>query len=143
MAHPVQRNLDTAEIHMKNCGVWTEWRQSLGPEFEVQQSVSIEAQATATESGAVAEIPEELRAKLAMEVELAYQQTFEAARSEQNQIELVAGPNTDYVYVILWVEKKFASTVSFSMNGIAYTAPYTYTLCVPTQAGFRELGCSG
>ncbi len=101
MASPARQSLDTAEISMKNCGVWTEWRQPLGPEFEVQQSLSIGAQATATESGAVAEIPEELRAELAMEVELAYRQTSEAPRSELDQIELVAGPDTYYVYVML------------------------------------------
>jgi hypothetical protein len=142
LAEPVQHELDSAEVHMRNCGVWTEWREKLGSEFEIQSNVAIGPEATSA-TGAVVQLPEEIKAQLAAEVQSAYQQAYEAAKAKRDSIELVAGPNTDYIYIILWVENTYSSTVAFQMDSITYTVPYTYTLRVPKQAGFRELGCSG
>jgi hypothetical protein len=47
-----------------------------------------------------------------------------------------------HTYRIEWTEQVFSSSVSFSMNGETYTAPYTYALRIPEEAGFFEIGCT-
>jgi len=143
MVEPVRRNLDSVEITMKNCGVNTEWRQKLPPELDVQQSLGVGPQAAPVSTGRSTNIPESLRAELAAEVQLAYRQAFEAAKAGRDAIELVSGPDKHFIYKLLWVQDWYTATLSYSTDGIACTAPYTYALRIPKQAGFLELGCTG
>jgi cytochrome c biogenesis protein CcdA len=138
----VHRNVDTATITIKNCGIWTEQREKPGPEYRVQQDVSVAKQAAPTAGGAVVEIPEELKANLSAEVEDSYGQVFDGVKSEWDRVELLAGPDTWYEFVMLWMEDTFSSTVEFSMNGVQYAVPYTYTLRYPMGGGYRQLGCT-
>jgi len=142
LVDPVHRNADTSTITIKNCGVWTERREKLGPDYQVKQDVSVATQAAPTAGGAVVEIPEELRSNLAAEVQASYRQVFDAAKSERDRVELVLGPDTFRDFTILWMEDTFSSTVEFSMNGVASTVPYTYTLRYPILGGYKSLGCT-
>lgn len=139
---PVHKNVDSATIDMKNCGVWKERREKLSADFAVQQSVNVTTQATSMPGDIVMELPEELRANLVAEVQAAYQQTFDAAKAKQAQIELTAGPHTHFQYVILWMEDTYSSTVAFNLNDQTYSVPYTYTLRYPVSGGYRTLGCT-
>ena len=79
---------------------------------------------------------------LAAEVQASYRQVFDAAKSERDRVELVLGPDTFRDFTILWMEDTFSSTVEFSMNGVASTVPYTYTLRYPILGGYKSLGCT-
>jgi hypothetical protein len=142
LVDPVHRNVDTATITIKNCGIWTERREKPGPDYGVRQDVSVAKQAAPTAGGAVVEIPEELKANLSAEVEDSYGQVFDAVKSEWDRVELVAGPDTWYEFVILWMQDICSSSVEFSMNGVQYAVPYTYTLRYPMGGGYRQLGCT-
>ena len=83
-----------------------------------------------------------MRAKLEAEVERAYREAYERAKASVEQTELTVPAWRIRTYKIDWEEQEFSLTVSFLMNGKAYTASYTYKLCVPREAGFRETSCT-
>lgn len=144
LAEPVKRELNaqSVELQLRNCETDTELRRPLASEVEIQKQISIAKEATAVASGELAEIPPEVRAKLEAEVERAYREAYERAKASVEQTELTVPAWRIRTYKIDWEEQEFSSTVSFLMNGEAYTASYTYKLCVPKEAGFRETSCT-
>lgn len=68
---------------------------------------------------------------LEIQVEFAYQRSFESAYSRVDSIEMSASPSTHVVYSILWEEQSFTSIVQYSMDGKVYETPYMYRLSVP------------
>jgi hypothetical protein len=93
-------------------------------------------------SGKTAEISPDVKARLVAEIEAAYTQVYEGAKTGVEQTELTVPVARIHTYRIEWKEQVFSSSVSFSMNGEPYTAPYTYTLCIPDEVGFLEMGCT-
>jgi len=140
---PASRILRNDDFYLDNCSGRSEVRQPLASAAQVEKSVSIAAEATAVKTGAAAAIPEELKTELVAQVERAYQGVFETAKSNLDQTEMVAGAHTRFTFTIIWEEQEFASTVSFAMNGITYTAPYTYTLHIPRLGSAKPVICSG
>lgn len=140
---PTSRILRSEEFYLDNCSGLKEARQPLASIAQVEKSVSLAAAATAAKTGTTAAIPEELKAKLVTQIELAYQEAFDTATSNVEQTEMVAGAHTRFTFVIIWEEQVFASTASFVMNGITYTAPYTYTLHIPRLGSAKQGICSG
>jgi hypothetical protein len=141
-AEPVERALDAQSMDLRNCDSPTELRRSLASEVEIDQEVTIADQATAMAGGETAEISPEVKAKLVAEVERAYTQVYEEAKTGVEQTELTVPVARIHTYRIEWKEQVFSSSVSFSMDGETYTAAYTYTLYIPDEAGFFEIGCT-
>jgi hypothetical protein len=142
LAEPVRHELDGQSIELRNCETDTELRRPLASEVEIRIQISIAEEATAVASGESAEIPPEVRAELEAKVELAYQETYERVKASAEQTELTVPAWRIRRYEIDWEEQEFRSTVSFLMNGKAYTASYMYKLCVPRKAGFQEMSCT-
>jgi hypothetical protein len=139
-AEAVKTVVGTEEFPLPNCGGTSELSQSLGTHTTVQKSVTIGAKATTTAGGEV-NIPEVAKLKLEVQVELAYQQTYETASSRLDTIGMKAAPGTHVVYMIQWEEHKFASTVSYVMKGEVYKAPYTYILRIPKIGDSHQASC--
>jgi len=142
LAEPVGHELDGQLIELRNCETNTELRRTLASEVEIRTQTSIAEEATAVASGESAEIPPEVRAELEAKVELAYQEAYEKVKASAEQAELTVPAWKIRRYEIDWEEQEFGSTVSFSMNGQAYTASYVYKLCVPKKVGFQEMPCT-
>jgi hypothetical protein len=141
-AEPVERLLDAQSVDLRNCDSQTELRRSLASEVEIRKQITIADEATALADAKTAEISPEVKAKLAAEVERAYTQVYERAKTGVEQTELTVPVARIHTYRIEWKEQVFSSSVSFSMNGEPYTVPYTYTLCIPDEVGFLEMGCT-
>jgi len=141
-AEPVERALDAQWVDVRNCDAPTELRRSLASEVEIDKQITIADQATAVAGGETAEIPPEVKDKLVAEIERAYTQVYEEAKTGVEQTELTVPVGRIHTYRIEWSEQVFSSSVSFSVSGEAYTAPYTYALCIPDEAGFLETGCT-
>ena len=139
-AEAVRTVVGTDDFPLPNCGGTSKLSQSLGAEATVQRSVTIGDKASTT-AGAEAEIPMTVKAKLEVEIELAYQETYQVTRSRLYEITMEAAPGTHVVYVIAWEEQKFASTVSYAMTDEVYKAPYTYTLQVPKIGDSYQVDC--
>jgi hypothetical protein len=141
-ADPVERELDAQSVELRNCDAPTELRRSLASEMEIDKQITIADQATAVAGGETAEISPDVKARLVAEIEAAYTQVYEGAKTGVEQTELTVPVARIHTYRIEWKEQVFSSSVSFSMNGEPYTAPYTYTLCIPDEVGFLEMGCT-
>jgi hypothetical protein len=142
LAEPVRHELDGQLIELRNCETDTELRRTLASEVEIRTQISIAEEATAVASGESAEIPPEVRAELEAKVELAYREAYERAKASAEQTELTVPVWKIRRYKIDWEEQKFGSTMSFLMNGKAYTVFYMYKLYVPKKVGFQEIPCT-
>jgi hypothetical protein len=141
-AEPVERPLDAQSVELRNCDAKTELRRPLASEVEIRKQITIADEASAAADGKTAEIPPEVKARLAAEIEGAYEEVYETAKTGAEQTELAVPVGKIHTYRIEWQEQVFSSSVSFSMSGETYTAPYTYALCIPDEAGFREMSCT-
>jgi hypothetical protein len=143
LVEPVKQVTRNDTYYFDNCSGTKERRQSLSTIAQVQKSLTLGSEATATDSGQKTTISEECRAKLMVEIEKAYQDKLAAAQAKVEQDEMVAGAYSRFNYTIIWEEQQFASTVSFTLNGQSYTIPYTYTLLVPSLGSAKSIPCSG
>lgn len=141
-AEPVESALDAQSVELRNCDTKAELRQSLASEVTIEKQITIADEATAAAGGETAEIPPEMKAKLVAEIEGAYEEMYETAKTGVEQTELTVPLGRIHTYRIEWKKQVFSSSVSFSMNGETYTAPYTYELCIPNEVGFREMSCT-
>jgi len=139
-ADAVETVVDAEEIPLPNCGGTGELSQSLSSQTMVKRSVSVGTRAT-TSVGEEVEIPQVVKLQLKNEVESAYQEVYEAARSRLDTIVMRAEKHTSVIYTVEWEEQEYSSVVSYVVGGEVYTAPYTYTLCVPKIRDSREVGC--
>ncbi len=133
--------VDVEKFNLPNCGGTGELTQSLGTQASVLKGVTIGAKATTMAGGEVA-IPQTAKLKLEIEVELAYQQTYQSANSRLDTIKMTAAKETDVTYVIFWEEQKFDSVVSYAKDGEVYEAPYSYVLRVPKIDDSYQENCS-
>jgi len=140
-AEAVKSPGQTEDFPLPNCGGTGELAQSLGTQFTVQKSVTIGTKATAS-TGAEVEIPMVVNLELKVQVELTYQETYQTASSRLDTIAMKAAPGTHVVYVIQWEEQKFVSSISYTMKGETYKAPYTYALRIPKISDSHQVGCS-
>ncbi|MGQ9494299.1 MAG: hypothetical protein ACUVR2_11165 [Anaerolineae bacterium] len=143
VVEPASQVIRNDTYYFDNCSGTTERRQALSTVAQVQKSLTLGSEATATDSGQKTTLSEECRAKLMLEIEKAYQQRLAAIQAKIEQEEMVAGAYLRFNYTIIWEEQQFASTVSFAMNGQTYTVPYTYTLLVPSLGSAKSVPCSG
>jgi hypothetical protein len=139
-AEPIKNISKVEQFPLPNCGGSDKLGQSLGTFASVSKSATVGAKATVTGGGEVA-IPETAKLKLEIQVELAYQQTFQAANSRLDTIEMSAAAGTHVVYTIVWEEQTFNSIVQYSSEGKVYQVPYTYVLSVPKIDKSYSIAC--
>jgi len=139
---PAESLIDTEDFPLPNCGGTSELHQTLGTQASVTKSVTIGAKAT-IKGGGEAEVPEIAKLELAIEVEAAYQKTYESANSRLDTIGMQAAAGTHVVYTIGWYEQTFSSVIEYSSNGQVYEAPYTYKLRIPKIENSNNIICSG
>lgn len=130
------------EFPLPNCGGSDKLAQSLGTLVSVSKSATVGTKATVTGGGEVA-VPEMAKLKLEIQVELAYQQTFESANSRLDTIIMSAAAGTHVIYTIAWEEQTFNSIVQYSSDGKVYEVPYTYKLSVPKIDKSSNVICPG
>ena len=67
---------------------------------------------------------------------------LDAAVSKVSETTLYINAHDRYNLVIIWEERVYASTVTFSMDGTAYTAEYKYLLEVPRPGSIKPGICT-
>lgn len=139
---PREAKISIEQFPLPNCGGTGEIRQTLGTTASVFKSVTIGVKATARGGGEMT-IPETAKLKLEIEVEGAYQKTYESASSRLDTIYMPAAAGTHVVYEIGWYEQTFESIVEFSSSGQVYEAPYIYKLRIPKIENSYQVSCSG
>ncbi len=137
---PSESLVKTESFPLPNCGGTGEIRQTLGSTTSITKSVTLGGKATVRGGGEVG-IPETVKLKLEIEVEAAYQNTYEAANSRLDTIDMPAAAGTHVIYDIGWYEQVFNSIVQYSMDGQVYEAPYTYKLHVPKLDNSHQVSC--
>ena len=130
VVEPIRTTAKVEQFPLPNCGGTDKLAQSLGTYASVSKSATVGATATTT-GGAEVAIPETAKLKLEIQVELAYQSTFESANSRIDSIVMSAAAGTHVIYTILWEEQGFNSIIKYSADGKVYEAPYAYQLRVP------------
>lgn len=128
VVEPVSHVIRNDTYYFDDCSGTKERHQSLGTVAQVQKSLTLGNEATATD-GQKTSILEERRAKLMIEIEKAYQDKLAALQTEIEQQEMVAGAYSRFNYTIIWEEWQFASTASFARDGQSYI-PYLIPILV-------------
>ncbi|RME57602.1 hypothetical protein D6779_08365 [Candidatus Parcubacteria bacterium] len=142
-AIPQEMSLDgeIEEFRLPNCGGSSEVRQTLGNQATVSKSVEVGKTGSLSGSGSV-EIPEAIRIEMEVAVEENYRETFTAANSRLDTIEMAAAPGTEIVYLITWHQQVYESTVQYVDGNRIYEAPYSYILRVPKIKGSYPVECA-
>ncbi len=140
VTNPTETLIDTEDFNLPNCGGTSELNQTLGTQASVTKSVTIGANAT-IKGGGEAEIPALAKLELAIEVEGAYQNTYESANSRLDTISMQAEKGTHVIYTIGWYEQTYSSLVEYSSNGQVYEAPYIYKLRIPKIENSNNESC--
>lgn len=141
VVEPERTTSKVEQFPLPNCGGTDKLAQSLGTFASISKSATVGAKAIVTGGGEV-QIPEAVKLKLEIQVELAYQNTFESANSRIDSIEMSALAGTHVVYTILWENQTFTSIVQYSTDGKVYEVPYTYQLSVPKIDTSYQVVCS-
>ena len=137
---PTEAHVSTEKFTLPNCGGTGEIHQTLGTTASITKSVTVSGKAT-VRGGGEASIPEVAKLKLEIEIEAAYQKTYETANSRLDTINMPAAAGTHVVYEIGWYEQLFSSIVEYSSNGQVYEAPYTYSLRIPKIDNSYQVAC--
>jgi hypothetical protein len=139
---PVAQVTRNDDYEFNNCGGQYPATRSLSEAAQVQAAVTIADQATQLTSSATASIPADVKDQLAAEVQAAYQEALDTARMTVSQTTLFTNAQERNYIVIVWEERIYSGTVSFPMDGVAYTTEYTYTLEVPRAGSVKPGICT-
>lgn len=137
---PQKSTLRVEQFPLPNCGGSDRLAQSLGAYASVSKSATVGAKARGG-GGVEVGIPETAKLKLEIQVELAYQETYESANSRLDTIEMAAAAGTHVVYTILWEEHTYNSFVQFSLAGKVYESPYTFKMSIPKIDKSYNVAC--
>lgn len=140
-ATPIDSKIRTEEFTLPNCGGTGELHQTLGSQASVSKSETISTKAT-VRGGVEVEIPETVKLKLEVELEKAYQKTFESASSRLDTIDMPAAAGTHVVYVIGWYNQNYESIIEYSTDSRVYEVPYIYILRVPKIESSYQISCN-
>lgn len=141
VTEPIQTTTKTEQFPLPNCGGTDRLVQSLGTYASASRSATLGSKATLVGGGEVG-IPETIKLKLEIQVELAYQQMFESANSRIDSIEISAAKGSHVIYTIVWEEQIFESTIRYSIDDDVYEVPYTYRLSIPKIDTSVNVPCS-
>ena len=139
LAEPVSQVTHNDDYYFDNCSPETPATRSLSEAAKVVETVTIADQATELTGSASVPIPAAVKDQLAAEVRAAYKAVFEEVISKVSQTTLYINAHERYNVLIIWEERLYTSTVTFPMDGKAYTAEYKYLLEVP-QPGTKKSG---
>jgi hypothetical protein len=116
--------------------------QSLSEHAQVALSITISDKATPTTTSNDLELTPEIKAALEENVKITYQTVYEAEIARVAQTDILVPVGKIYTYSVYWRKQSFSSTISFTLDGITYTAPYTYSLDLPFLTKTQETGCT-
>jgi len=139
---PVSQDTHNDEYYFDNCSPDIPATRPFSEAAQVQMSVTIAEQATQLTGSATASIRAELKERLAAEVQAAYRETFAAASEKVSQTTLYVDAHDRYHVVVVWEAQVYSGTISFPMDGVAYTTEYTYTLEVPRAGSIKPGICT-
>lgn len=139
---PVTRVTHNEEYEFNNCGGETPVTRSLSEVAQVHVSVTIAEQATELTGTTAKTIPPEVRDQLCLEIRTAYRAELDTASATVAETVLAAGAQERNFVTIVWEEHVYSGAVSFPLDGVAYTAEYTYTLEVPRAGSIRPGICT-
>ncbi len=139
---PVSQVTRNDEYYFDNCSPDIPATRPFSEVAQVQMAVAVAGQATQLTGAATAPIPEAVKGQLVAEVAKTYQDTFAAAKAEVAGVTLFANAHDRYTVVIVWDARLYSGSVSFPMDGVTYTAEYTYTLEVPRTGTIKPGICT-
>ncbi|HNR96923.1 MAG TPA: hypothetical protein PKH89_08135 [Anaerolineae bacterium] len=139
---PVSQVTRNDEYYFDNCSPSSPAARSFSVAARVAETVTIADQATELTGSATVPIPAAIKDELAEAVRQAYSSELDAAVSKVSETTLYINAHDRYNLVIIWEERVYASTVTFSMDGIAYTAEYKYLLEVPRPGSIKPGICT-
>ena len=139
---PNERNLGFEILDMRNCASEDDMNTTLASEAPVVYRVSVAKYATLNATGEEVEIPGDQHAILEDEVISAFEQEYEEAVANAEQVELAIPAHMIYMYDIRWKEQTYSSTLSFSIEDQNCTADYTYALETPELTGHKVMACT-
>ena len=140
MVDPVKYEGEVEPFPLPNCGGTGELAQSLGTQASVSKSVMLGGRAKAKVGGEVA-IPQTAKLQLELEIEAAYQQTYETANSRLDTIQMKAAAGSHVIYEVQWEKQEFSSIATYEIDGEVFEAPYTYILKVPKINNSSQEAC--
>lgn len=139
---PVSQVTRNDEYYLDNCSPSRPETRPFSAVAQVQESITIAAQASALSGSGSVVLPAELAKELAAAVKSTYQADLDQAVGKVSETNLYIGAHDRYNVVIVWEERVYAATVSFSMDGQAYTAEYRYVLQVPRPGSIKPGICT-
>jgi len=139
---PVAQVTRNDEYYFDNCSPSMPATRPFSEAAQVQMAVTIAEQASQLSGSATTSLPADVKETLAIEVKAAYQETLDAARAKVSQTTLFIDAHDRYNIVIVWEEQVYTGTVTFPMDGVAYTTEYTYILEVPRPGTIKPGICT-
>jgi uncharacterized protein (DUF1499 family) len=139
---PVETQLETQKVELRNCESKTALHKSLASLVEIEKVITISPTATSPTSGEQIQISSQLENQLISEVDQAYRQKYEQAAKALEEVELVVPVGKIRTFEIEWIQQKFTSTIYFTVDQEEYAAEYTYQICIPHDVGYVEMSCT-
>lgn len=139
---PVAQVTRNDEYYFDNCSPDTPATRPFSEVAPVQMAITVADQATQLTGTATIPIPAEVKDPLVAEVIKTYQDAFAAAKAEVAGVTLFANAHDRYTIVIVWEARVYSGSVSFPMDGLTYSAGYTYTLEVPRTGTIKPGICT-
>ncbi len=143
LVEPEVSTVDYEEFEWRNCDTLEELVRLVASVAPVQVEANIAEYATPASGGDGLAVADDLRKELEALVCEAYEETFNQAQAEGANDEFVVPPDRVISFRVLWEEHKYVGTVSFPVDGVTYSAEYTYIMMVPKRAGYRMISCTG
>jgi len=137
-----ESSLSDQSLELRNCDGKADLHRSLAAEAQVASHIIISDEATAPSTGDTTVLSADRKVSLAEQVERAYQQVYEEAKTSVEQKDIVVPVGKIRTYTIYWKQQVFSSTISFTMDTETYAATYTYTLDIPHITISSEIGCT-
>lgn len=129
------------EFNLPNCEGTSPLERSLNVSGEVERDITF-GLAKEEGTGAMVDIPEALRVQLEDKIRLEYEQIYKNLLRRIDECRMRAEPGTHVVYIIQWKARSYVSTLSYTWEGITYTAPYTLTFIIPEVVDSRNIPCT-
>jgi hypothetical protein len=139
---PVLQITRNDEYYFDNCSGDYPVTRSFAEAAQVTTALTLAEQASALSGETKLTIPAGLRAELEAEIAAAYGEAARSARALVAQTTLFCDAHNRNYTVVIWEERVYASVVSFSLDGVAYSAEYSFVLEVPRPGTVKPGICT-
>ncbi len=139
---PIEKQLETQKVELRNCESKTELHKSLDSLVEIEKVITVSPTATSPASGGHIRISPQLENRLISAVERAFQEKYEQASKELEEVELAVPVGKIRTFEIEWVQQTFTSVIHFIVDQNEYVAEYIYQICIPQDVGYVEMSCT-